>query len=144
MKKQETCSVANLVSIRIQVKNQQTRQGVTMGASSFGYLCGFFKSSAEFLLSRAMYKHILEEQVNTAHQDSCEACQVSSLRQKHNTCLQYPDNLADLLASTSVDTYTFQKRLAAKACERQVILEHPGIAYRMMHFQYRDVIEREL
>ena len=134
----------NLVSIRIYANGQPTRQGITMGAVNFEYLRNFLPTSAEFVLGRAEYKSLVWQQVMEKQRKDCEGCRLECGGQRDHDCLKPPSNTSALLGCTGVDPYSFQLALATKALERKVILIRPSTVYKLLHYHYRDEIEKEV
>ena len=134
----------NLVSVRIYANGQPTRQGVTMGAVNFLYLRSFLTTSPEFALGREEYKSLVYQQVHEKHKRECEGCRLDCGAQRDHTCLKPPSHVTALLGGTGVDPYSFQVALATRAAERKVFLTHPHTVYKLLHYHYRDEIERDI
>ena len=78
------------------------------------------------------------------HARDCEGCKLQYGGQRDHKCLRPPSNASELITGMGVDPFTFQSEFVAKCSERRVHAVHPQAVYKMMHYNYRDKIEREV
>lgn len=133
-----------LASIRIYAQGQATRQGISVGSTGFAYLRGFLNTSSEFQLGRSEYKRLVMEQVYEGHAKSCEGCVTDRGSQRDHICLRPPSNASELIRVTGVDPFNFQVALAMKCSNQKIFLNRPQAIYKLLHFNYRGEIEKEV